>query len=106
MEEFDVGSSVRCVDASEVNKQMSTADFEAFFSDATGFAPLGQVISGMDVVDSLYSGYGEGAPRGQGPDQGRIGREGNAYLRASFPRLDSVATARVTRQWTAARALP
>ena len=74
--------------------------------DATGFAPLGQVISGMDVVDSLYSGYGEGAPRGQGPDQGRIGREGNAYLRASFPRLDSVATARVTRHWTAARALP
>lgn len=74
--------------------------------DATGFAPLGQVITGMAVVDSLYSGYGEGAPRGQGPDQGRIGREGNAYLRASFPKLDSIATARVTRQWTAARALP
>ncbi|HET9358343.1 MAG TPA: peptidylprolyl isomerase, partial [Vicinamibacterales bacterium] len=40
--------------------------------DAQGFAPFGQVTTGMDVVDKIYQGYGEGAPRGDGPDQGRI----------------------------------
>jgi peptidyl-prolyl cis-trans isomerase A (cyclophilin A) len=71
--------------------------------DANGFAPVGQVVTGMLVVDSLYGGYGEGVPRGQGPDQGRIAKEGNDYLRASFPKLDSVATARVTKKWTGPR---
>ena len=63
--------------------------------DAQGFAPFGRVVEGLPVVDSLYSGYGEGAPRGMGPDQGRAQGEGNAYLRGSFPRLDFVKTARV-----------
>jgi len=63
--------------------------------DAQGFAPFGRVVEGLSVVDSLYSGYGEGAPRGMGPDQGRFQGEGNAYLRGSFPRLDFVKTARV-----------
>lgn len=67
--------------------------------DATGFAPLGSVINGMTVVDSLYNGYGEGAPRGNGPEQGKIAREGNAYLLFAFPKLDSVVTARVTKHW-------
>ena len=71
--------------------------------DATGFAPVGQVVAGMAAVDSLYGGYGEGAPRGKGPEQGRIAREGNAYLREAFPKLDSVATARVARQWRDSR---
>ena len=71
--------------------------------DVMGFAPVGQVVSGMTVVDSLYGAYGDGAPRGTGPEQGRIGREGNAYLRASFPLLDSVVTARVTKRWSAPR---
>ena len=31
--------------------------------DGQGFSPFGKVISGMDVVDSLYAGYGEGSPR-------------------------------------------
>jgi peptidyl-prolyl cis-trans isomerase A (cyclophilin A) len=63
--------------------------------DGQGFAPFGRVVEGLSVVDSLYSGYGEGAPRGMGPDQGRVQGEGNAYLRGSFPRLDFVKTARV-----------
>jgi peptidyl-prolyl cis-trans isomerase A (cyclophilin A) len=63
--------------------------------DTQGFAPFGRVVEGMAVVDSLYSGYGEGAPRGMGPDQGRAQGEGNAYLRGSFPKLDVVKTARV-----------
>ena len=63
--------------------------------DAMGFAPFGQVIEGMDVVDRLYAGYGEGAPQGQGPNQGRIQLEGNAYLERAFPRLDYVRRASV-----------
>ncbi len=63
--------------------------------DAMGFAPLGEVVEGMDVLDALYKGYGEGAPRGTGPDQIQIESRGNAYLRESFPELDYVKTARV-----------
>ena len=65
--------------------------------DAMGFAPIGRVIDGMQVVDSLYEGYGEGPPGGFGPDQGRIISQGNRYLESFFPRLDSIVTARVVR---------
>src|SRR3989441_12100382 len=44
--------------------------------DSQGFAPFGQVTSGMNVVDALYSGFAEGVPSGRGPEQGRIQREG------------------------------
>jgi peptidyl-prolyl cis-trans isomerase A (cyclophilin A) len=54
------------------------------------FAPIGKVVEGMEIVDQLFSGYGEGAPRGRGPDQARIAREGNAYLKTSFPKLDYI----------------
>jgi peptidyl-prolyl cis-trans isomerase A (cyclophilin A) len=67
------------------------------FLDSQGFPPFGRVVEGMAVVDSLYSGYGEGAPQGMGPDQGRAQQEGNAYLRASFPRLDFVKAARLVK---------
>lgn len=63
--------------------------------DAMGFAPFGQVIEGMDVVDRLYAGYGEGAPQGRGPNQGRIQMEGNAYLERAFPKLDYVRRATI-----------
>ena len=65
--------------------------------DRQGFSPFGQVTSGMNVVDALYNGYGEGAPRGQGPDQGRVQTEGNAYLAKNFPRLDFVKKATITK---------
>jgi peptidyl-prolyl cis-trans isomerase A (cyclophilin A) len=65
--------------------------------DSQGFAPFGAVVEGLAVVDSLYAGYGEGAPRGLGPDQGRTQAEGNAYLRSSFPKLDFVKSARVVK---------
>ncbi len=58
--------------------------------DGMGFAPVGEVVSGMAAVDALYAGYGEGAPMGSGPDQMRLMREGNAYLRTAFPQLDSI----------------
>ena len=57
--------------------------------DKLGFAPFGQVVApGMDVVDKIDTSYGEGAPRGKGPEQGRVQAEGNAYLMKSFPNLD------------------
>jgi cyclophilin family peptidyl-prolyl cis-trans isomerase len=65
--------------------------------DKQGFSPFGQVSSGMNVVDALHNGYGEGAPRGQGPDQGRVQTEGNAYLAKSFPRLDFIKKATITK---------
>lgn len=61
-----------------------------FGLDRARFAPFGQVIDGMNVLDSLYKDYGEGAPEGQGPDQMRIQREGNAYLDRDFPKLDRI----------------
>ena len=63
--------------------------------DSQGFAPFGQVIEGMDVVDNLYKGYGDGAPRGQGPNQTEIHNKGNAYLDQGFPLLDKVIKATV-----------
>ena len=56
------------------------------------FAPFGQVIKGMDVVDAIYKGYGES------PNQGAIQAQGNAYLDAKFPKLDGVKHARDPRQ--------
>ena len=63
--------------------------------DKMGFSPVGKVIEGMDVVDNLYGGYGEGAPRGRGPGQGRIRNEGNKYLNENFPKLDYIKKARL-----------
>lgn len=63
--------------------------------DRQGFAPVGRVVEGMAVVDSLFAGYGEGFPMGRGPDQSRIAEEGNEYLKREFPRLDYITTARI-----------
>ncbi len=63
--------------------------------DGMGFAPFGEVVSGIEVVDKIYTGYGEGAPRGGGPPQGRVVAEGNAYLIKSFPKMDYIKTATI-----------
>ena len=57
--------------------------------DEQGFAPLGRVVEGMDVVDRIYSGYGES------PDQNMIQMRGNAYLAGQFPKLDTIAHATI-----------
>ena len=57
--------------------------------DRLGFAPFAEVVTGMDVVDTLYSGYEER------PEQGLIDEQGNAYLTREFPNLDYVKTAAV-----------
>jgi peptidyl-prolyl cis-trans isomerase A (cyclophilin A) len=48
----------------------------------------------MDVVDQMYSGYGEGAPAGRGPNQGLVQLRGNAYLKESFPKLSYIISAK------------
>jgi len=58
--------------------------------DSTGFSPFGKVTEGMEVVDKINGEYGEGAPSGRGPSQGRIQAEGNAYLKKDFPNLDYI----------------
>jgi peptidyl-prolyl cis-trans isomerase A (cyclophilin A) len=63
--------------------------------DGMGFAPFGEVVEGMEVVDALYGGYGEGQPRGRGPEQMRMQIEGNSYLQREFPRLDHIRRARI-----------
>ena len=63
--------------------------------DGQGFSPFGKVVSGMEVVDSLYNGYGEGAPGGQGPNQGQVQMQGNAYLEKAFPKLDYIKKATI-----------
>lgn len=58
--------------------------------DGKGFPPIGRVVEGMEVVGSLYSGYGEGAPMGRGPSQAKITSMGNNYLQDEFPELDYI----------------
>ena len=57
--------------------------------DTAGFSPIGRVVDGMDIVDLLYSGYGETAGGGmRAGRQGRMLSEGNAHLDREFPKLD------------------
>ncbi|MBO85903.1 MAG: peptidylprolyl isomerase [Deltaproteobacteria bacterium] len=58
--------------------------------DAMGFSPFGKIGSGADVVGKLYSGYGEGAPRGKGPRQDLLGSYGETYLADQFDKLDKI----------------
>ena len=63
-----------------------------------GFAPFGKVVEGMDVVEKLYSGYGEGSGGGmRAGKQDRMFEEGNAYLDREFPKLDKLLRARVIK---------
>ena len=63
--------------------------------DRQGFAPIGRVAAGMDVLERLYGGYGDMPPRGSGPDGVEIERQGNNYLENHFPRLDYIKKAAV-----------
>ncbi len=58
--------------------------------DSMGFSPFGEVVEGADVVKRLYSGYGEGAPQGRGPNQMTLVQFGEVYLADMFPKLDTI----------------
>jgi peptidyl-prolyl cis-trans isomerase A (cyclophilin A) len=60
-------------------------------NDREAFTVLGNVVEGMSVVDSLYSGYGENS--GSGMRQGRqppLEAGGNAYMDREYPKLDRI----------------
>jgi peptidyl-prolyl cis-trans isomerase A (cyclophilin A) len=66
-----------------------------------GFPPIGEVIQGIEVLDSLnweYSGT-RGVQTFPGPRQDSLSQQGNDYLRRSFPRLDYILTARIAKEW-------
>jgi len=65
-------------------------------NDPQGFAPIGRVVEGMEVVDQLYSGYGENSGGGmRAGKQTRMFEGGNARLDAEFPKLDKLLRARI-----------
>jgi len=64
--------------------------------DKEPFVPFGRIVAGMDVVDSLYNGYGESALGGiRAGKQDPLFQNGNDYLKKNFPKLDYIKTARV-----------
>jgi peptidyl-prolyl cis-trans isomerase A (cyclophilin A) len=66
--------------------------------DGDGFAPFGTLVKGTDIVNEFYFDYLDGPPNGNGPDQGRIVNEGNAYLAKSFPKLDYIKSAVISEE--------
>eukprot|EP00928_Gymnodinium_smaydae_P064510 TRINITY_DN47813_c0_g1_i1.p1 TRINITY_DN47813_c0_g1~~TRINITY_DN47813_c0_g1_i1.p1 ORF type:complete len:178 (+),score=33.61 TRINITY_DN47813_c0_g1_i1:97-630(+) len=54
--------------------------------DGQGFAPFGEVIEGMDVVDKIYSGYGDAPYRENIKELGKeaFGSKGEKYPELSF----------------------
>jgi peptidyl-prolyl cis-trans isomerase A (cyclophilin A) len=68
--------------------------------DGQGFAPFGQVVEGMEIVDKFFSGYGEA------PNQGMITSQGKAYLDKNFPNLDRILSTTITVDAPAAPATP
>ena len=59
--------------------------------DEDGFAPFGQVVDGMDVVDAINAQYGED------PNQELLQKSGNAYLNKKFPKLDFIKKASIVK---------
>lgn len=65
--------------------------------DGMGFAPFGQIVKGLDVLDKINGEYGEGAPRGRGPDQMRLQAQGNSYLKGEYKNLDYIQSAEIEK---------
>jgi peptidyl-prolyl cis-trans isomerase A (cyclophilin A) len=94
MDEPVQGSNVRgtiCFAKTDAPNTRTTQLFISFGNnvqlDSMGFGAFGKVTEGMEVVDKIFSGYG------QTPDQGRITKEGAAYLKSTFPEMDLITKA-------------
>jgi peptidyl-prolyl cis-trans isomerase A (cyclophilin A) len=74
--------------------------------DHSGFSAFAVVTDGMEVVDKLYKGYGEGAPDGNGPNQALITSRGHLYLQKDFPMLDTIKSATIVPESAAPAAAP
>jgi peptidyl-prolyl cis-trans isomerase A (cyclophilin A) len=69
-----------------INLKDNAADF-----DPQGFAPFGEVIEGMDVIDKLSHEHGERPQQGDAPK--RMMSEGGDFIKKEFPKLDYIKTA-------------
>jgi len=63
--------------------------------DNQGFAPIGKVVKGMDIVEQVYAGYNSGDKK---PNQGYIKQFGNAYLTKNFPKLSYIVSAELLKE--------
>jgi len=69
-----------------------------------GFPPIGEVLEGMDRLDSLFAGYScQRGSQGTCPSQDSIRIGGDMYLARVHPKLDYIREARVTKEWRARR---
>ena len=59
------------------------------YLDQYKFAPFGQVVEGMEVVDQIYAGYGEP------PIQGELQDQGEAFVNRNYPRMDKIVKASI-----------
>jgi peptidyl-prolyl cis-trans isomerase A (cyclophilin A) len=62
--------------------------------DSEYFVPFAKIVEGVDVIDKIYSGYGEMRPIGKDIDPGRVEGETNEYLTQRFPKMDYIKRAR------------
>ncbi len=65
--------------------------------DPMGFAPFGTVRD-MATVEKLFGEYGDGPPHGKGPNQQKIKKKGNKYLKNKFPDLDYIISAKIIEE--------
>jgi len=84
-------------DSRTTQVMISFAD-ENVILDGRGYAPIGTLVKGTDIVNEFYFDYLYGPPNGNGPDQTRIHNEGNAYLTKNFPKLDYIKTAVISEE--------
>jgi len=60
--------------------------------------PIGEVVDGMANLRKLYSGYGDGKPHGNGPEQYKIRDGGKSFMNENYPNLDSFLTCKTSRK--------
>jgi peptidyl-prolyl cis-trans isomerase A (cyclophilin A) len=77
---------------------INLGDNSARNDSEAGFAPFGQVVEGMDVVEKIYSGYGEQSGGGmRAGHQDQMFEGGNTYLDREFPKLDKLIRATIVK---------